>query len=160
MPSFFLAQSLFFLILLAFLVFLGTEVSAARQLVMHTALFFVVGLLWLFTAAIGLARRETTDRLRRSYGGVSLLFLCSLIAVQASRAVHVYPKARQVKRITEWFIPRTNREAWWQGIRGPLHEFEYLIATLIVLVALLGAFLLVLRRRPQRASAHTEQEVP
>jgi hypothetical protein len=150
LPILFLAQSLLFLILLAFLVFLGTEVSEARQLILRGAIFIVVGFLWLFTAAIGFFRGEATGRLRRFYGGVSLTFLFSLIAVQVWRAVAVYPKARRVRWITEWYIPRTNREAWWEGVRGPLHEFEYLVATLIVLAILLVVFLFVLRWRPKQ----------
>ena len=149
MPALYLAQSLLFLILLAFLVFLGTEVSQVGQLVMRGAVFLVAGLFFLFTAWIGLARGGISDALRRIYAAVSILFLLILAAVQGSRALEVYPRARRTERVTDWF-PALKRRAWWEELRGPLHEFEYLLATLAILLIALVVFVIALRRLPRR----------
>jgi hypothetical protein len=146
LPTFYLVQSLLFLLLLSFLVFLGTEVVDARQLLLRGAIFLVAAIFTLVTGFLGLLRGGATARLRRVYGGVSVLFLLSMIAVQVSRAISVYPKFRQTQRMTELFVPRLNRGAWWEGTRGPLHDFEYLVATLVILLLVSIGFALALRR--------------
>jgi hypothetical protein len=158
-PALYLAQSLLFLILLAFLVFLGTEVSQVGQLVMRGALFLVSALFFLFTAWIGLARGGISSGLRRIYAGVSFLFLLILAAVQGTRAIEIYPRARRTERVTDWF-PMLKRRAWWEEVRGPLHEFEYLLATLAILLIALAVFLIALRRLPRRGPRTETSEVP
>lgn len=156
MPTFYLVQSLLFLLLLAFLVFLGTEVLEARQLLLRGAIFLVAAVFALSSAYLGLLRQGATVRLRRIYGGVSLLFLFSMMAVQISRAIEVYPEMRRVQRMTDWFMPRLNRRAWWEGLRGPLHDFEYLLATLLILLLLVIGFALILRRSRRPAPDPSE----
>jgi len=146
LPTLYLVQSILFLLLLAFLVFLGTEVVEARQLLLRGAIFLVAAIFALASGFLGLLRGGATARLRRIYGGVSFLFLFSMMAVQLSRAIEVYPEMRRVQRVTEWFVPRLNRRAWWEGLRGPLHDFEYLVATLVVLLLVAVGFALALRR--------------
>ncbi|MFQ5457346.1 MAG: hypothetical protein ACE5FC_02675 [Myxococcota bacterium] len=146
MPALYLVHALLFLILMAFLVFLGTEVLEARQLLLRGAIFLVAAIFATATCFLGLLRGGVSARLRKTYGAVACLFLFSMIAVQASRAVDVYPAMRRVQRATEWFVPKLNRMAWWEGIRGPMHDFEYLVATIAILLLTLIGFALALRR--------------
>ncbi len=146
MPTLYLIQSVLFLLLLTFLVFLGTEVTEARQLLLRGAIFLVAAVFAMASCYLGLLRDGATARLRRIYGGVSILFLVSMLAVQISRAIEVYPEMKRVQRMTEWFIPRLNRLAWWEGLRGPLHDFEYLIVTVAILLLVTIGFSLALRR--------------
>jgi hypothetical protein len=80
-----------------------------------------------------------------------VLFLLAMTAVQAGRAVAIYPKARRVERITDWF-PTLRRRAWWEEVRGPIHELEYLLVTGAVLLILLVIFLAAWRRLPPRGA--------
>lgn len=149
MPALYLAQSLLFLVLLSFLVFLGTQVHDVGELVMRGAIFLVSATFFMCTASLGLARGGARGVLGRIYGAASILFLLSMIAVQAGRAVAIYPKARRVESITDWF-PTLRRRAWWEEVRGPIHELEYLLATGAVLLILLLIFLVAWRRLPPR----------
>jgi hypothetical protein len=142
---------------MAVLVFQGTEVSEVRHLLMRGALFLTAAIFALATSALGLARGGAAGRLRRPFAAVSFLFLLAMFAVQLARAVAVYPEMRRVQRMTEWFVPRLNRLAWWEGIRGPLHDFEYLVATLVVLLLLAAGLAIALRRA---SPAFRSQEVP
>ena len=98
MPTVFLTQSLLFFVLLAILTFLGTEVSEVRHLLMRGAIFLVAAVFVFVTAALGLARGGAIGRLRAIYGGAAFLFIATLFAVQASRAVKIYPEVEQVRR--------------------------------------------------------------
>ena len=149
MAPLYLAQSLLFLVLLSFLVFLGTDVRAVGDLVMRGAIFIVSAIFFLCTALLGLARGGARGTVGRVYGAVGVLFLLAMTAVQAGRAVAVYPKARRVEHITDWF-PALRRRAWWEEVRGPIHELEYLVATGAVLLILLLVFLIAWRRLPPR----------
>ena len=158
MPTLYLVQSLLFLLLLAVVVFQGTDVSEVRHLVMRAALFLVAAVFALVTSALGLARGGAAGRLRPLYAGVSFLFLFAMITVQLSRAIAVYPEMRRVQRVTEWFVPQLNRRAWWEGIRGPVHEFEYLVCTLVLLLLLTAGFALALRRASRRVPPSRVEE--
>ena len=149
MPALYLAQSVLFLVLLSFLVFLGTNVHDVGDLVMRGAIFIVSAIFFLCTAFLGLARGGARGNLGRVYGAVGTLFLLSMTAVQAVRAMAIYPRARQVESITDWF-PTLRRRAWWEEVRGPIHELEYLIATGAVLLVLLVIFLIAWRRLSPR----------
>jgi hypothetical protein len=151
-PALYLAQSLLFLVLLSFLVFLGTEVHDVGDLLMRGAIFAVSGLFFACTALLGLARGGARGTLGRVYGAVTVLFLLSMTAVQAGRAVAIYPSARRVERLTDWF-PTLRRRAWWEEVRGPIHELEYLLATGAVLLILLLIFLAAWRRLPPRGAS-------
>ena len=146
MPTLYLVHTLLFLLLMAFLVFLGTEVLEARHLLLRGTIFLVVAIFAIATCFLGILRGGVSTRLRRLYAGVSFLFLFSMIAVQVSRAIALYPEMRRLQRATELFMPKLNRLAWWKGIRGPMHDFEYLIATILILVIVLIGFVLVLRK--------------
>jgi hypothetical protein len=146
LPTLYIVQSLLFLLLLAVIVFQGTEVIEVRHLLMRGALFLTAAIFALATSALGLARGGAAGRLRRPYAVVSFLFLLAMMAVQLTRAVAVYPEMRRVQRLTEWFVPRMNRLAWWEGIRGPMHDFEYLVTTLLVLLLLALGLAIALRR--------------
>jgi hypothetical protein len=146
LPTLYLVHTLLFLLLMAFLVFLGTEVLEARHLLLRGAIFLVVAIFAIATCFLGFLRGGVSARLRKLYAGVSLLFLFSMIAVQVSRAIEVYPEMRRVQRVTEWFMPKLNRLAWWEGIRGPMHDFEYLVATIVILVIVFIGFVLALRK--------------
>ena len=146
MPTLYLVQTLLFLLLMASLVFLGTEVLEARHLLLRGAIFLVVAIFAVATCFLGFLRGGVSPRLRRFYAGVSCLFLFSMIAVQVSRAIAIYPEMRRVQRVTEWFMPKLNRLAWWEGIRGPMHDFEYLVVTIVILVMVLIGFVLALRK--------------
>ncbi len=152
MPALYLAQSLLFLVLIAFLVFLGTEVQDVGALLMRGAIFAVSALFFICTALLGMARGGARGVLGRIYGTVMVIFLASMTAVQATRAVGIYPKTRRVERIADWF-PALRRQAWWQEVRGPIHEFEYLLATGAVLLVLLVIFLIAWRRLPARGAS-------
>lgn len=146
MPTLYLVHTLLFLLLMALLVFLGTEVLEARHLLLRGAIFLVVGIFAIASCFLGFLRGGVSARLRRLYAGVCFLFLLSMIAVQVSRAIALYPEMLRVQRATEWFMPKTNRFAWWEGIRGPMHDFEYLVATIVILVIVLIGFALALRK--------------
>ena len=152
MPALYLAQSLLFLVLIAFLVFLGTEVRDVGALVMRGAIFVVSAIFFLSTALLGMARGGARGTLGRVYGAVAVMFLTSMTAVQATRAVAIHPKTRRVETLTEWF-PALRRQAWWQEVRGPIHEFEYLLATGAVLLILLVIFVIAWRRLPARVAS-------
>jgi predicted Co/Zn/Cd cation transporter (cation efflux family) len=153
LPTLYLIHTLLFLLLMAFLVFLGTEVLEARHLLLRGAIFLVVAIFAIATCFLGFLRGGVSARLRKLYAGVSLLFLFSMIAVQVSRAIEVYPEMRRVQRVTEWFVPKLNRLAWWEGIRGPMHDFEYLVATIVILVIVLIGFVLALRKSADGGSS-------
>ena len=147
MPTLYLIHTLLFLLLMAFLVFLGTEVLEARHLLLRGAIFLVVAIFAIASFFLGFLRDGVSARLRSFYAGVCFLLLFSMIALQVSRAIALYPEMRRVQRVTEWFMPKLNRLAWWEGIRGPMHDFEYLVATILILVIVLIGFTLALRRR-------------
>jgi hypothetical protein len=152
LPALYLAQSLLFLVLLSFLVFLGTEVRDVGALVMRGAIFLVAAIFFLGTALLGLARGGARGAVGRVYGTVSVLFLLSMTAVQAGRAVAIYPKTRRVETITEWF-PALKRRAWWEQVRGPIHEMEYLLATGALLLIILVIFIAAWRRLAPRGAS-------
>ena len=159
MPTVYLAQSLLFLVLLSFLVFQGTEVNEVPQLLLRAAIFLVGTLFTLATAALGLARGGAPGRLRRIYGSVAFLFIIAMFSLQLSRAMATFPEVRRVRRWMEWFIPLDNWRAWWDKAPGIIHEFEYLVLTLLILLLLAIGLAISLRRGLRRSAEIHPEEV-